>query len=106
MTFDLTTIVGTAAAMLSTISFLPQATKIIRTRDTESISVGMYSITVLGFVLWTAYGAMLSKLPIIASNSICPLLSAFILTMKLLPKHKKDQVAETLNPADGDDENA
>jgi MtN3 and saliva related transmembrane protein len=98
MTLDLSPIVGTAAALLSTISFMPQAIKIIRTRDTESISVGMYSITVLGFILWTAYGAMLSKWPIIGSNGTCLLLSAFILTMKLLPKYEKDKVADTLTP--------
>jgi MtN3 and saliva related transmembrane protein len=61
----------------------------------------MYSITVLGFVLWTAYGIMLPRWPIIASNGLCLLLSAFILTMKLLPKPDKEKVADTLAPALG-----
>jgi MtN3 and saliva related transmembrane protein len=99
MPFDMTTIVGSGAALLSTISFMPQAIKIIRTRDTESISIGMYAVTVLGFILWTTYGAMLSKWPIIGSNGICLLLSAFILMMKLLPKPEKEKVAEALAPA-------
>ena len=103
MTLDMTTVVGSAAAVLSTISFMPQAIKIIRTRDTESISVGMYSITVTGFILWTAYGAMLGKWPIIGSNGICLLLSAFILTMKLLPNPEKDKVADALAPTVGSD---
>jgi MtN3 and saliva related transmembrane protein len=100
---QLMTIIGSIAALLSTISFLPQAVKIIRTRDTESISAGMYAVTVAGFVLWTAYGVILRQWPIIGSNGICLFVSAFILTMKLLPRRGKDKVAETLEPVVGTD---
>src|SRR5580704_3086999 len=91
------TIVGGIAAVLSTVSFVPQATKIIRSRDTSSISTGMYLVTVAGFTLWTAYGAMQAAWPLIASNSICLILSAFILTMKLLPQREKDKVADAVD---------
>lgn len=90
-------IVGGIAALLSTISFVPQAAKIIRSRDTSSISTGMYVVTVAGFTLWTAYGAMQTAWPLIASNSICLILSAFILTMKLLPQRQKEKVADTVD---------
>ncbi|MDB5394291.1 MAG: hypothetical protein JWM91_1797 [Rhodospirillales bacterium] len=102
MTLDAVTIVGSLAALLSTVSFLPQAIKIIRSRDTSSISAGMYLVTVSGFVLWTAYGAMQTAWPIIASNSICLVLSAFILTMKLLPAPQKEKVADALDPGAAD----
>jgi MtN3 and saliva related transmembrane protein len=95
------TLVGAAAALLSTTSFLPQAAKIIRTRDTASISAGMYLVTVTGFVLWTIYGFQLGAWPVIASNSICLAVSAFILTMKLLPRAGKKKVADALDPAAG-----
>ena len=94
---DYATIVGGIAAVLSTVSFVPQATKIIRSRDTSGISTGMYLVTVAGFTLWTAYGAMQTAWPIIASNSICLVLSAFILTMKLLPQREKEKVAEAVD---------
>jgi MtN3 and saliva related transmembrane protein len=97
------TIVGSLAAVLSTISFMPQAIKIVRTRDTDSISTGMYSVTVLGFVLWTTYGVMQTAWPIIASNSICIVLSSFILLMKLLPQFKKEKVADAVTPTAGAD---
>jgi MtN3 and saliva related transmembrane protein len=96
---DTVTIVGSVAAILSTISFMPQAIKVIRTRDTSSISTGMYSVTVLGFVLWTAYGLLQMAWPIIASNSICLILSAFILVMKLLPRAEKEKVADAIQPS-------
>jgi MtN3 and saliva related transmembrane protein len=90
-------IVGGIAAVLSTVSFVPQAAKIIRSRDTSSISTGMYAVTVAGFTLWTAYGAMQTAWPLIASNSICLILSAFILTMKLLPQRQKEKVADAVD---------
>ena len=92
------TIVGSFAALASTVSFTPQAWKIIKSRSTRDISVGMYTLTVGGFLLWTAYGILLQQWPLIITNSICLVLSAFILTMKLLPAPKKNRVADALDP--------
>ncbi len=96
MQLDAVMIVGSLAAILSTISFVPQAVKIIRSGDTSGISTWMYIVTVAGFSLWTAYGVMQTALPLIAANSICLALSAFILTMKLLPSSERQKVANTL----------
>ena len=92
------TLLGAFAALCSTVSFTPQAVKIIRTRETKDISVWMYSLTVLGFAAWTTYGVMLAQWPLVASNSICFVLSAFILTMTLLPRAKKNAVADAVTP--------
>jgi MtN3 and saliva related transmembrane protein len=95
---QLVTILGSLAAIASTVSFTPQAWKIIRTRDTAAISAPMYAITVVGFALWTSYGFLLGEWPIIVTNIICFLLSGFILMMKLLPPPKRDKVADALDP--------
>ncbi len=95
---DTATIVGTLATIASTTSFVPQAWKVIRTRDMRGVSTGMYTVTVVGFCLWLTYGLLLGQLPLIVTNGICLLLSAFILVMKLLPRHQRDAVADTLNP--------
>ena len=76
-------LVSGAAAICSTVSFAPQAVKVIRTRATRDISLWMYVLTVGAFALWTAYGAMTTQWALIASNSICLALSGFILVMKL-----------------------
>jgi MtN3 and saliva related transmembrane protein len=89
-------IIGTIAALCSTVSFAPQAWKIIRTRETKDISTGMYLFTVTGFAAWLAYGALQRQWPLIASNGICLVLAAFILMMKLLPQRKKDKVAKKI----------
>jgi MtN3 and saliva related transmembrane protein len=91
------TLLGTFAALCSTISFAPQAIKILRTRETQDISIGMYLLTVTGFAAWAVYGAMLSQWPLVASNTICFLLSAFILAMTLLPRSKKNAVADAVS---------
>ena len=58
----------------------------------------MYAITVAGFALWLSYGVMLARWPIILSNAVCLALSAFILLMTVLPRRKKEEVANTLDP--------
>jgi MtN3 and saliva related transmembrane protein len=96
MSFE--TILGAFAALCSTASFAPQAVKIIRTRQTKDISLGMYLLTVTGFTAWTGYGVVLGRWPLIAANGICLVLSAFILTMKLLPRDSKEKVADAVTP--------
>ena len=89
---------GWLATAASTVSFVPQAWKIIKTRETKDISRGMYMVTVVGFACWTTYGALLGEAPILVTNSICLALSAFILAMKLLPQREKEAVADALDP--------
>ena len=98
---DAATLVGALATLCSTTSFVPQAWKVIRTRDTASISRRMYVITVIGFSLWLTYGLLLWQWPLMITNGVCLLLSAFILLMKVLPRHQKEKVAEALDPAAG-----
>ena len=89
-------IVGGAATLCSISSFVPQAWKVIRTRDTRSISRRAATLTVIGFTLWLTYGFLLGSIPLLASNGICLALSGFILVMKLLPRAQKEAVAATL----------
>lgn len=95
---DTASLLGFAAAFASTVSFAPQAWKVIRSRRTQDISAVMYGFTVTGFALWLAYGIALMQWPLILCNGICLLLSAFILFMKLSPQRVKDEVADTMDP--------
>jgi MtN3 and saliva related transmembrane protein len=95
---DTATLVGSLAALASTTSFMPQAWKIIRTRDTSAISAGMYAVTVTGFSLWLAYGLLLGQWPLIVTNGVCLALSGFILAMKLLPRRQREVVSDALDP--------
>ncbi len=76
-------VVGTIAATLSILSFVPQAWKIWRTRETKGLSTKMCIFNTSGFAMWTSYGILVRTWPIIVPNVICFVLAAFILVMKL-----------------------
>jgi MtN3 and saliva related transmembrane protein len=87
---DELTMVGNIAAILCTFSFLPQAIKTIRTRDTKSLSLPTYLVFFTGIALWTYYG-YLSKIPaILIGNSITLVFAGTILFFKLIEKPDKN----------------
>ena len=88
MNFDIMTIVGSLAAVCSTVSFVPQAWKVIRSGKTEDLSAKTYGLTVTGFALWLTYGILQIDWPLIVTNGLSGLLSGFIFAMILLPDHK------------------
>src|SRR5690349_8976109 len=69
------TLLGTAAGILSTASFIPQVVKAWREGNTEAISKRMYIVTVTAFILWTIYGFVIGSLPIIVFNILSLVLS-------------------------------
>lgn len=76
-------LIGSAAAFLTTVSFLPQAWLTFKTRNVSGISLGMYSVFTVGVALWLAYGVLLGAWPIVIANSITLALALAILAMKL-----------------------
>lgn len=77
---------GYVAATLTTLAFVPQAIKIIRSRDTRGISLAMYAVFTVGVAFWFAYGLVLHSWPMIVSNLITFALSAAILVALLRNK--------------------
>lgn len=75
--------IGIIAAILTTASFLPQAAKAIKTKDTKGISLTMYSLFFLGVTLWVIYGILVNDLPIILANGVTFILAGTILILKL-----------------------
>lgn len=78
----MTDLIGLIAAFLTTLSFVPQAVHIVRTGQTEGISLIMYAMFTAGIAVWLAYGILLGSLPIILSNVITLGLALIILTLK------------------------
>ena len=76
-------VVGVGAGLCSMSSFVPQIIKIVRERDADSVSLRMYVVTVTGFVLWIAYGALQGSWPVWLSNAVNLALAATILALKL-----------------------
>lgn len=76
---DNTVIIGNIAALLTTVSFLPQAIKTIKTKNTGGLSFPMYLLFVTGVTLWLVYGLLNKQTPIIVGNAITLVLSGIIL---------------------------
>ena len=81
--------IGNIAAILTTLSFLPQALQVIRTKNTEGISLGMYAMFVLGVFLWSLYGYIIGDMAILVSNIITFTFSSVILSYKIKYSIKK-----------------
>ncbi|MFN6356726.1 MAG: SemiSWEET transporter [Cyanobacteriota bacterium] len=74
---------GYVAATLTTVSFLPQAAKTLRSGDTAAISLRMYLLFTSGVALWGLYGLLRGDGPLIAANAITMVSAGLILQSKL-----------------------
>ncbi len=81
--------IGSMAAVLTTISFVPQVIHSYRTRDLSGVSLSMYSIFTLGVGLWLLYGVIKQDWPLILANSITFCLAAIVLGLKIQQSFKR-----------------
>ena len=74
-------ILGTIAAICTTVGFIPQIVRGIKTKELKDVSPMMLTLLLIGGSLWLAYGIHL-KNPIIALANGFTL--SFIITISLL----------------------
>jgi MtN3 and saliva related transmembrane protein len=79
---DATMWIGLAAGFLTTISFVPQIQKILKSRSAEDISRRMFLAIACGVALWLIYGIILGQWPIIIWNAVSLALAGTILFLK------------------------
>jgi len=77
-------VVGFSASLFSVINQFPQAIKVIRTKDTHSISLLMYVFVVICITLWLVYGILLKDGPLIWANALSLVPIVYIFIMKLM----------------------
>lgn len=76
-------LIGGLAAVFTSAALIPQAWLTWKTRRTDGVSLGMYSIFTTGVALWLTYGLIIGAWPIIIANALTLGLAIFILGMKL-----------------------
>ncbi|WP_293810641.1 SemiSWEET family sugar transporter [uncultured Bosea sp.] len=76
-------LLGFVAAALTSLCWLPQTWRTLRTRDTRAISLWTQLLLACGTVLWLVYGVQILSWPVIVANSLTLLLVLAIITMKL-----------------------
>jgi MtN3 and saliva related transmembrane protein len=74
--------IGLAAGVLTTIAFVPQLLRILRTRSAYDVSWLMFTILSIGSVLWLWYGIRLDSLPLVATNVVTLTLQLSIFFLK------------------------
>ncbi len=75
--------IGIIAALLTTSAFVPQVYKTMKTRSTEDLSLGTFSMIFVGTGLWFAYGLLIKDFPLILANVITCALSGVLFFMKI-----------------------
>lgn len=63
-------LIGGLAAILTTVSFLPQVIQTWRSKSAEDLSIVMLATFTAGVFLWFLYGLALGSIPMIAGNAL------------------------------------
>lgn len=80
---DIAEIIGLVAALITMSSFLPQAMKIHRTKETRDLSLPSFIFLSIGLSLWIVYGILIRSGPVILANSVGGIVIFYIIVMKI-----------------------
>ena len=72
-------VIGTVAAVLMTLSFIPQVCKSINIQGKSDVSTVMYLLFLSSVILWLIYGKITEQIILVYSNSIMIALVIIIL---------------------------
>ncbi len=83
--------IGFLAAFLTTVCWLPQAWRTIRSGDTRSISLSTQALFLTGVVSWAVYGALTGSAPVLIANILTAIPVAVILAIKVRNRNSDRQ---------------
>jgi MtN3 and saliva related transmembrane protein len=76
-------ILGITAGTLTTVAFIPQLAKALKSKSTGDLSWGMVLMFTIGVLLWLIYGIWIDSLPVILANAVTLLLQLGIVSLKI-----------------------
>ena len=76
-------IFGYFAAILTTVAFLPQLIKTLKTKKADDVSLTTLIMFITGVMSWIIYGYKISSTPILIANLITLILNLLILFSKI-----------------------
>jgi len=77
------TIIGFLAAVISSVSMMPQVIKVHVTKKTDDLSLWAFAVLASGLFLWFIYGILIRELPVIFGNALGLTLTLYIVVMKI-----------------------
>lgn len=81
-------IIGIAAGILTSVAMIPQLVKVLKEKNVEDISGGMFVVLIIGLSLWIWYGILKEEWPIILSNSFAVLVNICLLICLVIFRKK------------------
>lgn len=75
--------IGACAALLTSLSYIPQVQKAWPRGSTKDLSLKMLVVLTTGLLLWIGYGLLKNDWVIVAANSVGAALSASVLACKI-----------------------
>jgi MtN3 and saliva related transmembrane protein len=75
--------IGASAAVLTSLSYIPQVRKAWPRGSTADLSLKMLTALTAGLLLWIGYGWLKSDWVIVAANSVGAILSGSVLAFKI-----------------------
>jgi len=82
-------IFGYFAAFFTAVSFLPQAIKTVKTRQTAGLSLLTYLFLFLGSLSWFIYVFYLTDYPLMITNSLTTIFTGIILYLIFSERNSK-----------------
>jgi MtN3 and saliva related transmembrane protein len=80
--------IGIIAAILTTIGFVPQVYKTLKTKDVNSISLSMYVVLFVGIIFWLAYGILIDRFAIKIANTVSAVFIGTMIVLKIVYRDK------------------
>ena len=84
---------GYIAATITTIAFLPQIIKTVKSKSAKDVSMGMFVLFTTGVFLWIVYGVLTTAYPVLIANTVifCLALTQIILKIKYDKSEKSNK---------------
>jgi len=80
---DTIDLIGYAAAICTTASWIPQVLRTWRSRSVDDLSLGMLAAFSTGVLLWLIFGLALGSRPIIAANAVTLALNLLLVVLRI-----------------------
>ena len=80
---ELAPLIGGIAALLASLSYIPQVRKAWPRNSTADLSLAMLMALTLGLTLWIVYGLLRADWVIVSANTVGALLAGIVLGCKI-----------------------
>ena len=80
------TALGLLAGLLTTVCWVPQLARSLRTRSTDDLSWAYLGVLATGLAMWLTYGILLADPAIIASNVLALACVTVLIAIKSSPR--------------------